>query len=145
MDLRSDPQNSVNTLSDADGIDLSGASKVYLRSFKANNMTIDLSGASYLEGELDVTDVVVDLSGASSVTLRGKALDLKADLGGASSLTANKLITDTVDIDAGGASKASVYGNIDMDLEASGASRIYYSGPGNVSKYRGGGSRIRKQ
>lgn len=142
---KSDKIGVVITTPQLDGIDLSGASKVYLRSFKGNNITIDLSGASYLEGELDVTDVVVDLSGASSVTLRGKALDLKADLGGASSLTADKLITDTVDIDAGGASKASVYGNVDMDLEASGASRIYYSGPGNVSKYRGGGSRIRKQ
>ncbi|MEL6559792.1 MAG: PspC domain-containing protein [Bacteroidota bacterium] len=142
---KSDKIGAVITVPQLDGIDLSGASKVYLRSFKANNMTIDLSGASYLEGELDVTDVVVDLSGASSVTLRGKALDLKADLGGASSLTADKLITDTVDIDTEGASKARVYGNVDMDLEASGASRIYYSGPGNVSKYRGGGSRIRKQ
>ena len=142
---KSDKIGVVVTVPQLDKIDLSGASKVYLRSFKANNMTIDLSGASYLEGDLDVADAVIDLSGASSITLRGKALDLKADLGGASSLKADKLIAETVDIDAGGASKASVYGNVDMDLEASGASRIYYSGPGNVSKQVGGGSRISKQ
>lgn len=141
----SDKIGVIITVPQLDGIELSGASKVYLRSFKADDIDINLSGASYLEGDLNTNDLEIELSGASNITLRGKAMDLTADIGGASSLIADKMIANTVKIDAGGASRVNVYGEVDLSLEASGASRIYYSGPGNVSIYRGGGSRIRKQ
>ncbi len=133
------------TVPQLDGIELTGTTKVYLRSFSADKMTIDLSGASNLEGDLEAEDIIMELNGAANATLRGKAVELKADMVGASSLNADEMIVETVSVDVGGASKAYVYGNVDLSLEASDASRIYYSGPGKTSLYRSGDSRIRKQ
>ena len=49
---------------------------------------------------------------------------MELELGGASSIKANKLSAFNLKVDAGGASKASVFGENELDLEASGASKI---------------------
>ncbi|MGB3467372.1 MAG: DUF2807 domain-containing protein, partial [Cyclobacteriaceae bacterium] len=135
----------VITVPKLEEMEISGASKIYLRDFKTDRLSINLSGASTLEGTVKADDVTIDMHGACNITLKGVTRKLTADIGGASHLRTDKLIAETVKVDAGGASKANVYGDVTIDLEASGASRIYYSGPANVSIDRGGGSRIRRE
>lgn len=140
----SDKIGVVITMPELTNIDLSGAAKAYVRPFNTTDVSIGLSGASTLEGDITANEVDIDLGGATKLTLRGTSDELRVELDGASRLYAKSLISKDVKVDAGGASRANVYGEVDLSLEASGASRIYYSGPGKASVYRGGGGRIRK-
>ncbi len=135
----------IITVPELTAIDLTGAAELYLRPFDANNLTIDLNGASFLDGEIKASELHISLSGASKAVISGTTEELELELGGASSIKANKLSAFNLKVDAGGASKASVFGENELDLEASGASKIYYSGPGEIRRRsRSGAGRILK-
>ena len=57
---------------DINKLEVSGACDVYIvDNWKADNLKIDLSGASNLKGKIDGQKLMVDLSGASDMTLSG--------------------------------------------------------------------------
>lgn len=108
---------------------------------------MDVSGAS----SSSVTDVNSDslelkASGASKITINGTAKELNAEASGASTIDAENLKAENADVEASGASKAVVLATNELDVNASGASKISYVGePKNVKQNSSGASSISKK
>jgi hypothetical protein len=114
---------------DLRGIDASGASDVRISGFSsAKDFDVDLSGASYLDGEITARDVRIQVSGASRVRLRGEAAELYLDASGASNVDLEDFPVQDADIELSGSSEANVVLNGTLDIDASGASRLYFGG-----------------
>ncbi len=111
------------------GVGVSGASDVRFGGFSSvKDFEVELSGASYLDGEITAQDVHIEVSGASRVRLQGKAEDMRIDASGASNLDLEDFPVQDADIELSGASEAEVVIDGILDIDASGASRLYFSG-----------------
>lgn len=127
------------------GIDFSGACSATVKGFRdQGNVSVEVSGASTANIDLDADRVTADFSGASTVNLNGKASSLSGDVSGATTLKAYGLQTKTVKLDVSGASGASVSASEAMTVEASGASSVRYRGGASVSVHTSGASSVRK-
>jgi len=114
---------------DLRGIDASGASDVRISGFSsAKDFEVDLSGASYLDGEIMARDMRIEVCGASRVRLQGAAVDLYLNASGASNLDLEDFPVQDADIELSGASEAKVVLDGTLDIDASGASRLYFGG-----------------
>jgi hypothetical protein len=110
-------------------VKVSGAGDVRISGFSsAGGFEVDLSGASYLGGEITAREVRAEASGASRIRLRGKAEDLRLKVSGASNADLEKFPVDHADIELSGASEAAVALSGTLDIDASGASRLFFGG-----------------
>ncbi len=110
-----------------EGLDVSGASDAKIVNVKADSLELKASGAS---------DVIIN----------GEAKELKANASGASEINAENLRAENADVDASGASSATVSATNELNVEASGASKISYTGdPNNVKQNSSGASSINKK
>lgn len=129
------------------GIYLSGAS--VLRSeavLNASILDLECSGASELYLEVDCDEIALDVSGASEVYLEGQTNELTVDASGAAKYYGNSCRATSAQISASGASYAETNVTKSLKAEASGASKITYSGsPEQVSENSSGASTVRKQ
>ena len=117
------------TMPELTGLDLSGASKATISGFKSTkNLTVDLSGASSVRGDIEAGDTSFDLSGSSSANLTGSGGNLTLDASGSSDVDLSDFPVADVEIDASGASTVTVNPSGRLDVEASGASNVYYLG-----------------
>ena len=127
------------TMPDLDGVNFSGACNAKVSGFRGGRgMNIDVSGASRVEMDFSADKVFVDLSGASRLVLLGRGEVLDGEMSGASSFDGRDFPVKEANIDASGASKASVVASSALQADASGASSIRYSG--NVSQVRSSSS-----
>lgn len=111
------------------GIDVSGASDVKIGGFISNkNFDVELSGASSLEGEITADDVSIEASGASRARLIGEANNLRLDASGASNIDLEDFPVVDAEIELSGASEVEVTLSGTLDIDVSGASRLYYGG-----------------
>jgi hypothetical protein len=112
---------------DIESIGASGASKVSLAGVKNSALHVDTSGASKVKIEGETAEITVEVSGASNVD-------------------AESLKAKTADVDASGASSVNVFVTERLVSDASGASRISYSGnPTSVEKKTSGASRVNQK
>ncbi|MFC2037779.1 head GIN domain-containing protein, partial [Chloroflexota bacterium] len=117
------------TLPELTGLKLSGASQAATAGFKAANaLNVDVSGASHLRGDIEAGDARFDVSGGGNVILRGSAGDLSVDASGASNVDLADLSVDNANIKASEASRVTVNASGTLDVDARGASRVYYLG-----------------
>jgi Putative auto-transporter adhesin, head GIN domain len=124
-----------------DKINISGACDVYINgSLKADELKVDLSGASDLKGKLDVKTLDVDISGASDMTVTGTANQLKIDASGASNFKGQDLSVDYCNVDASGASDVKITVNKELSANVSGASDLRYKGEGLIRDIRTSGA-----
>jgi hypothetical protein len=81
---------------------MSGASIVVLNNLKGQNMTVDISGASFLKGKIDLSNTLqINASGASRIQLEGVVKNADVDFSGASSVKGLDLvINDQLSLDA---------------------------------------------
>ena len=108
-------------------MEISGASNVSLVAAKTENLQIDSSGAS-------------------KISVSGEAGDLIVDVSGAGKIDAENLKSERVTIDASGASSVSVYAVTELKADASGASKIIYSGsPKELVKKISGASSVKQK
>ncbi len=108
-------------------LEVSGASKANVAGIKAETFSIDLSGAS-------------------SARTEGESKELKIEVSGASKVDAANLKSETVSVDASGACNVEVFASKSIDADASGASKITYSGdPETVKKDTSGASSVKKK
>jgi len=110
----------------------SGASNIKTLNINAVKMDVKVSGASKVSftgkfGELDM-----EVSGASKAIAGGEAGELDIEVSGASSVNAESLSADDVDVDASGASGATVTVNKTLSVEASSASSVKYIANGDI-------------
>lgn len=94
---------------DIEKLEISGAAKVSL---------VDLKNSA----------LQLETSGASKINLAGETDKLVIDVSGASNVEAESLRSRAATIDASGASKVNVFATESIRSEASGASRITYTG-----------------
>ena len=133
------------TVRSLNSLDISGACSVTGKNtLTATDFSMDLSGASDVELEINCTNLEIEASGASDVKIGGEVTNFQADASGATTLNALKLNTTNAEVDASGAStvKVSVSGN--LEAESSGASSILYKGNPNISKEVSGAGTIKK-
>lgn len=123
------------TMPELTGLDLSGASHAIITGFKSTKaLDVDLSGASHLRGDIEAGNASFDLSGASDVTVSGSAQDVTIDASGASSVDLGGFPVNDANVKASGASNVTVNASGKLDVEASGASHVYYLGSPTLGK-----------
>lgn len=105
---------------------------------------LDVSGAARLSlTSLKNAGIAIDSSGASKIKIEGETAKLSVDVSGASQVDAEELKADNAVIDASGASHVDVNVKGELRTDASGASRISYTGtPTNVVTKKSGASSV---
>jgi hypothetical protein len=135
------------TLPELTGLDLSGGTRGQVSGFRSEkNLDVTLSGGSQLYGDVSSGHARLNLSGGSLMEVTGAAgnLDINAS-GGSRARLAGWSVQD-VKIDARGGSQVAVNLSSRLSGEASGGSRVQYSGnPTSVDVEESGGSRVEKQ
>ena len=126
---------------------ISPSSATNIRISMPDLVDLDLSGASSGNVTGIKTDSMeVEISGASKIKLDGEVKSLKAIASGASKIDAENLKAQEVKADASGASTVTVTAANEADLNASGASTVYYGGdPKNLKQNSSGASSIKKK
>ncbi len=115
-------------------IKASGASSVeFLSELSTSNLNLNLSGASALKGDVNLTSCNFNLSGASNIDVTGSINTAKATLSGASSIGNYNCSIDTLSINLSGASSGSLTVNELININASGASSLNYKGNGTIN------------
>ena len=123
-----------------------GATKFYLEdTWEGSNLDLKLTGASEISGGVVCTDLDIKLTGASEAHLFGSAARLDIEATGASNFEDFDFTTDYLDADLEGACEVSITVNQKLDVKASGGSKVYYKGQGNIQDQNlSGGSAIIK-
>ncbi len=130
-----------------DKLSASGACDVRVTgTIKADELKIDISGASNFRGDIDVMSLTIDQSGASDATITGKANTVVAGASGASDLKAFGLQTQNCRAHASGASDIKISVSKELNAHASGASGISYKGEPEIrEKHASGASSVNKR
>jgi hypothetical protein len=90
---------------------------------------LDVSGgAKVTVSDLKNSSFGLDTSGASKIDLAGETDKLVIDVSGASKIDAENLKSRAATVDSSGASKITVFATESVRAEASGASKILYTG-----------------
>jgi len=122
----------------------SGSSRIRLRDqLTGDDLRLELSGASRLDGAAELRSMTAALSGASELTLSGRAGSVSANASGASRLALEQLQVDGLDVGLSGASNAEVSVRRTISASLSGASSLRYRGSPTFTKQEtSGGSSI---
>jgi hypothetical protein len=107
---------------------------------KANDLLVDLSGASDLKGRIEAKKLAFDMSGASDAKISGTAVDLNVDASGASSFKGFDVTAEYCNISASGASDIKITVSKELSATASGASDIKYKGSGSIRDVKSSGA-----
>lgn len=111
-----------------EAIEGSGAAETHVSGLAAPALEVELSGASVLDGSVDIESLTAELSGASSLALSGRVGQLQAEVSGASDLSLLELVAADVNLDISGASIAEVNVTESLVADLSGASSLRYRG-----------------
>ncbi|ASZ13963.1 DUF2807 domain-containing protein [Chitinophaga pendula] len=134
------------TLKELGKLDGSGASGFFSQGkLKGKNVSLDFSGASNADLDIDANSLDVDVSGVTNMKLRGHATKTKYDVAGSADITADQLKSDIADVDVSGASKMRLYVDKKLNVEASGTSHIRYTGNAEVKQSVSGFGRVIKE
>lgn len=122
---------------------VSGASQLEMNAAAAT-ANVEVSGASKISGTLKSAAAHLKATGASRMSLEGSASDdCILEVTGASTLATGDFKMINAEISISGASRATIYAEGDLRMEATGASTIKYSGnPTIKSSIASGGSKI---
>ena len=127
---RISPKTRINvkiSMPEIEGLEVSGASSGVVSNVKADSLELKASGAS-------------------KIKIDGAAGNLEADASGASTIDAENLKVEDANVDASGASSAIVSASNDLKVNASGASKISYTGePKNIKQNSSGASSVTKK
>ncbi len=128
-------QGTVKGFKSSNDLDMkvSGASKVEIQA-EAGNSTLEVSGASKVTGSLVALDADLTASGASHCDISGSANNARFNVSGASSITASSFSVQSADVDSSGASKATINTNGKLEVDATGASTVEYTGNPTLGK-----------
>lgn len=117
------------TMPELTEVDLSGASDARVAGFQSRRpFNAGLSGSSTLRGEIESGDIRLDLSGSSDVNLTGSGDNLDVDASGSSEIDLADYPVENADLNLSGSSDVTVNVSGRLDVNASGASNVYYVG-----------------
>jgi hypothetical protein len=111
------------------GLTVSGASRGTVANFNSTEaVSIAVSGASRVTGDITANDIGFDVSGASTIELEGSADNMTARVSGASLFSLDDFTVNNANVNISGASTGTI--NLDgrLDANVSGASTLLYIG-----------------
>ncbi len=137
----------VVTMPQLTGLVLSGATRTTVSGFSSKrNLDANVSGASTLKGDIVCGDARFEGSGASRVELTGAAQDLGVVVSGASTAALDGFSVVDAEVEASGASRATVNVSGKLRAKASGASTVLYTGdPASVVEDTSGASTVKSK
>jgi hypothetical protein len=110
-------------------IKLSGASHAESRNISAGKLSVKVTGASGLTGDVKAArDARFESSGASRIELSGTGTNAAIDVSGASKAELGKFPIQNADLEISGASNVTISVNGKLDANISGASNLVWSG-----------------
>jgi len=122
--------NAYITTKHVSGYAGSGAARFVVEdAIDAEEANIYLSGASAFTGKLFVDRLYADLSGAAVINIDGSSDLFDLEASGASKVRDYGFNTKTLRAELSGASNMYITVHEEIDIEASGASSLYYKGP----------------
>lgn len=123
---------------------IKSSNPIRVRVYAPDIDNLEVSGAANVTvNDLKNSGLSVDSSGASKIKLAGLTDKLTVDVSGASKVNAESLTAENASIDASGASHVNVNVTGALRTDASGASKIVYSGtPASVEKKTSGASSV---
>ena len=126
----------VISYTDLEELEIGGAVKLRAEEvIKSEKLKIDISGAGWVELELEAEEIKLQLSGASSVTLSGDCEQLEVEMSGAGSLDAYDLHSQNCSVDLSGIGGAKVYATDNLEASVSGVGNVRYKGdPRNLKR-----------
>lgn len=126
-------------------IRLSGATKLETAgTYKSGDLKVSGSGASDLTMQLESKALTFDMSGSSELDLSGSATSFEAEVNGASDVDASQLVVATAEVSCTGASEMKLNVSESLEVDASGASSVRYSGsPKKVDVKSSGASSVK--
>jgi hypothetical protein len=122
----------------------SGSSRIRVQDpLAGDDLRLELSGASRLDGAAELRSLTAGLSGASELTLSGRVGSVSASASGASRLALERLEVDALEVELSGASNAEVSVRRTLAASLSGASSLRYRGSPTLTRQdTSGGSSI---
>ncbi|MES2274785.1 MAG: head GIN domain-containing protein [Bacteroidota bacterium] len=109
------------------------------------NMSLNLSGASKVNLDMNATDVITKGTGATEINLKGQAASHTVHLTGSGKVSALDFVVGKYDIETTGASECKINVLTDLNVHTTGASDIQYRGnPTNVNTSKAGASSVTK-
>jgi len=134
------------SVKDIDSVSLAGAVNFLVDGkLNAEKLSIALSGASDLKGEVNTKSFIVHQSGASNMQIKGNADILEVKLSGASDLKALDLISNECIAEISGASDMRITVNQKLKATLSGASDLKFKGKPTVTEIKlSGASDVKK-
>lgn len=111
-------------------LELNGASQVNMPSNlkSTEGVTIEASGASKANLQVNAPEIIASASGASQIKLSGSATTFHAEATGASKIFASDCKSENVTVETNGASEAQVFASQSIIIEANGVSKVNYDG-----------------
>lgn len=143
--IRTEVRDGVLRIETAERLSTENGLKVRISAPDIND--IDASGVSKIDlANLNNREISVHTSGASKIRLSGETAKVSIKVSGASSINAENLKAEAATVNASGASHVSVFATGVLRSDASGASKIVYSGsPGKIEKSSSGAGSIREK
>jgi hypothetical protein len=125
-------------------IDVSGASTINGETKITNpeKMTLQVSGAGDINLDVNAPAISVEVSGTGDVKLKGQTKTFDLDLTGAGKAHCYDLLSENTKVDISGAGDADVYASEKLDAQVSGVGNINYKGgaTGVTQQVSGAGS-----
>ncbi|MEJ7849173.1 MAG: head GIN domain-containing protein [Pyrinomonadaceae bacterium] len=141
--IKTEVRNGILRISNEDDIKTNNPIRVRISAPDIGR--IEVSGATKVSvADLKNEELKLDISGASKVRLSGVTGNLSAEISGASHVDAEHLKASIANVEASGASRADINVSEELIADASGASKINYTGsPKSARKNSSGVSIIR--
>ena len=140
--IKTEVENGVLEIEAEKRLSPTGQIKIRISAPDIDNLQV--SGAANLTlNEVNNSSLSVDSSGAAKVKIAGETSKLAIDVSGASKIDAEELKASNANVDASGASHVEINVSDELSVDASGASRIVYSGtPSAIHKKTSGASSV---
>jgi phage shock protein PspC (stress-responsive transcriptional regulator) len=120
------------TMPELKELNVKGAGKVIFDGFREQDLELQLTGAVNGEGNIHAENLTIDLEGASTLELRGSGQFMEANLTGACGLRAYNYEVNHAIVEAHGASSAKVFVTNRLEIDKGVASSISHRGEPEV-------------
>lgn len=132
------------TVKDITKISVSGVGSIKSDSLKSEDMEIVISGASRVDLKIDAKTLKSEISGVGDIIVTGKVNSQKLSVSGAANYNARELESKEADIKLSGASKVQVFVKDKLNIDISGASKLFYRGDPQISQNVSGVGKVEK-
>jgi Putative auto-transporter adhesin, head GIN domain len=120
------------TMPELKELSVQGAGKLMFGGFREQDIEIKLTGAVNGEGDIYAENLTVELTGASTLELKGDGQFMEANLTGACGLRAYNYQVNHAIVEAQGASSAKVFVTNKLEIDKGVASSVSHRGDAEV-------------